>query len=351
MNKLPSWSQAIDPKEHWKQVAVAIKACCEEVRSKGAVHLRQNWVYFASINLIIKRRSIPPRFGYDDNRRGLKRKLAESSYKDCKCHFVEQSKEVERAFLSGNSSRLCSLIRGCTGRRVGETACNKSWSLITNQSNRLDMWAENFEVHLGWPQLDGLDDRTRMGSQCHGYHHHSKYAEFAGRQHEVRLFSVVYHVHSTNKLCGLEPFGHCLFLQELYLRSNLIADIHEVAHLKHLTRLQKIWLEDNPCANTSTPETGTKIVESPGLSTGTTLDTTVENSSPAPVISYRFSVVRNLIHLTHLDHKDNMFEVALEESIKIHAEFLSDNRLTDLEYADGIDLLGLSAEDVQSVLS
>ncbi|KAF8562424.1 hypothetical protein P879_10621 [Paragonimus westermani] len=111
---------------------------------------------------------------------------------------------------------------------------------------------------------------------------------------------------STNKLYGLEPFGHCLFLQELYLRSNLIADIHEVAHLKHLTRLQKIWLEDNPCANISKLETGTKIVESSGLSTGTILDTIVEDNSPASVISYRFSVVRNLIHLTHLDHKGRL---------------------------------------------
>ncbi|KAF7260062.1 hypothetical protein EG68_02496, partial [Paragonimus skrjabini miyazakii] len=97
--------------------------------------------------------------------------------------------------------------------------------------------------------------------------------------------------------------GHCLFLQELYLRSNRIADIHEVAHLKHLTRLQKIWLEDNPCANTSIPEAQKKTVESSDLSTDATSDINVEDDSLTSVISYRLSVVRNLTHLTHLDHK------------------------------------------------
>ncbi|KAF5402460.1 hypothetical protein PHET_03851 [Paragonimus heterotremus] len=123
---------------------------------------------------------------------------------------------------------------------------------------------------------------------------------------------------STNKLRGLEPFGHCLFLQELYLRSNHIADIHEVAHLKHLTRLQKIWLEDNPCANASIPETQKRTVESSGLSTDVTLDTAGEEDSPMSVISYRLSVVRNLIHLTHLDHK----AVTPEERLQAETEGL-----------------------------
>ncbi|KAA3680653.1 uncharacterized protein DEA37_0014046 [Paragonimus westermani] len=36
--KLPSSSQTNDPNEHWEQIAGAMKACCEQARSEGAVH-------------------------------------------------------------------------------------------------------------------------------------------------------------------------------------------------------------------------------------------------------------------------------------------------------------------------
>lgn len=78
---------------------------------------------------------------------------------------------------------------------------------------------------------------------------------------------------STNFLCSLDSFSACIQLQELYLRSNRIGDIHQVAHLKFLTKLQKLWLENNPCCETEPKE------------------------------QCRYSIVRNLTSLTHLDLK------------------------------------------------
>ncbi|TPP67173.1 hypothetical protein FGIG_09863 [Fasciola gigantica] len=78
---------------------------------------------------------------------------------------------------------------------------------------------------------------------------------------------------STNLLCSLAPFSACVHLQELYLRSNQIADIHQVGHLKFLTKLRKLWLENNPCCAPETTE------------------------------QYRYSIIRNLASLTHLDLK------------------------------------------------
>ncbi|KAA3674994.1 uncharacterized protein DEA37_0001165 [Paragonimus westermani] len=166
--KLPSSSQTNDPNEHWEQIAGAMKACCEQARSEGAVQFRQNWISVTSINLMNKRRSIPPGSEYDDDRRELKRMLTKSLRKDREHYLVQQSKEMEKAFLSGNSRRLFSLIRGCTGRQVGvsETICEKDGSLITSQSRRLDRWAEHFEEQFSWPQPDHVDDGTRLVSYC-----------------------------------------------------------------------------------------------------------------------------------------------------------------------------------------
>ncbi|VDO89471.1 unnamed protein product [Schistosoma curassoni] len=52
---------------------------------------------------------------------------------------------------------------------------------------------------------------------------------------------------SSNCLQSLEPFSHCLNLCELYIRSNHIVNIDEVAHLKYLNMLEKLWLNGNPC--------------------------------------------------------------------------------------------------------
>ncbi|CAH8581773.1 unnamed protein product [Dicrocoelium dendriticum] len=86
---------------------------------------------------------------------------------------------------------------------------------------------------------------------------------------------------STNKVTSLEPFSHCSLLQELYLRGNNVQDIHEVAHLKNLSSLQKLWLEGNPCC------------------------TAVLSVLPEKLNSlelYRCTVLRNLIGLTYLDY-------------------------------------------------
>ncbi|KAF7234176.1 hypothetical protein EG68_12282, partial [Paragonimus skrjabini miyazakii] len=160
---LPSSSHTKDPNEHWEQIAEAMRACCEQACSDGAVQLRQNWISVTSINLTNKRLSILPGSEYDDDRRELKRKLTESLRKD-----REQSKEMERTFSSRKSRRFFFLIRGCTGRRVGVsvTIYEKDGSLITSQSRRLDRWAEHFEEQFSWPQPGHVDDGTRLVSYC-----------------------------------------------------------------------------------------------------------------------------------------------------------------------------------------
>lgn len=56
---------------------------------------------------------------------------------------------------------------------------------------------------------------------------------------------------SVNKITSLADFKYCSKLTELYLRKNLISDIHEVKYLKGLKSLRVLWLWDNPCAEDS----------------------------------------------------------------------------------------------------
>jgi Leucine-rich repeat (LRR) protein len=52
------------------------------------------------------------------------------------------------------------------------------------------------------------------------------------------------------RINGLEPFGKCSQLQELYLRKNEVHSLDELKHLKSLESLRVLWLCDNPCADT-----------------------------------------------------------------------------------------------------
>lgn len=54
---------------------------------------------------------------------------------------------------------------------------------------------------------------------------------------------------SVNRIAHLHDLSGCLNLQELYLRKNAVADIHELRHLAHLKSLKVLWLLDNPCTD------------------------------------------------------------------------------------------------------
>lgn len=54
---------------------------------------------------------------------------------------------------------------------------------------------------------------------------------------------------SLNKIKTLADFAFCPELEELYLRKNEINDINEVFYLTNLSKLRKLWLADNPCAD------------------------------------------------------------------------------------------------------
>ncbi|VDP40222.1 unnamed protein product [Schistosoma margrebowiei] len=93
---------------------------------------------------------------------------------------------------------------------------------------------------------------------------------------------------SSNCLQSLEPFSHCLNLCELYIRNNHIVNIDEVAHLKYLNMLEKLWLNGNPCCLFF------KNYESN------------ENVLYDSSVVYRCTVIRNVQSLIHLDQEGNM---------------------------------------------
>ncbi|CAH8617194.1 unnamed protein product [Heterobilharzia americana] len=88
---------------------------------------------------------------------------------------------------------------------------------------------------------------------------------------------------SGNCLNSLEPFTNCFNLCELYVRNNQIVNINEVAYLKYLSKFEKLWLTGNPCCQFF------RINEKN--------DTIPCNSS----VVYRYTVIRNLQFLIHLD--------------------------------------------------
>nr|CAH8863194.1 unnamed protein product [Trichobilharzia regenti] len=99
---------------------------------------------------------------------------------------------------------------------------------------------------------------------------------------------------SANSLTTLEPFVNCFNLCELYVRNNQIVNIDEVAHLKYLHKLEKLWLSGNPCCHFF------KSFEEN--------DTTSTDSS----IVYRCTVIRNLRCLIHLDQSGQQTNSSLD---------------------------------------
>jgi hypothetical protein len=54
---------------------------------------------------------------------------------------------------------------------------------------------------------------------------------------------------SANRIASLYDFSGCSKLQELYLRQNHVADLHQVHALRGLKYLHTLWLEENPCTS------------------------------------------------------------------------------------------------------
>ena len=51
---------------------------------------------------------------------------------------------------------------------------------------------------------------------------------------------------SSNKISSLSPLSSCLNLRRIFLRNNNIYSFEELYHLKNLSHLTALWLEDNP---------------------------------------------------------------------------------------------------------
>ena len=69
-------------------------------------------------------------------------------------------KEMEAAYNAGNSRRLFQLIRSTAPQKpsVSETIKGRTGIVITNQSERMDRWADHFEQQFGWPSAPSSDD-------------------------------------------------------------------------------------------------------------------------------------------------------------------------------------------------
>ena len=86
---------------------------------------------------------------------------------------------------------------------------------------------------------------------------------------------------SVNAISTLKDFASCVNLKELYLRKNQVASLDEVDHLKGLSSLRVLWLNDNPFA--SDPNYRQRVLTlRPGL---VKLDGQDVSSSASPVAS------------------------------------------------------------------
>lgn len=56
---------------------------------------------------------------------------------------------------------------------------------------------------------------------------------------------------SCNEITTLEDFAYCKKLKELILRGNQIKNISEIAHLQKLPNLTSLWLQENPCVEST----------------------------------------------------------------------------------------------------
>lgn len=54
---------------------------------------------------------------------------------------------------------------------------------------------------------------------------------------------------SVNKLSTLRDFAGCRRLRELYMRRNEVRELNELRHLRPLTLLTSLWLDENPCSS------------------------------------------------------------------------------------------------------
>jgi len=56
---------------------------------------------------------------------------------------------------------------------------------------------------------------------------------------------------SCNEVSTLKDFAYCQKLRELILRKNNIKNISEISHLQGLPNLTNLWLEENPCVEST----------------------------------------------------------------------------------------------------
>ncbi|MGL5231889.1 MAG: reverse transcriptase domain-containing protein, partial [Fusobacteriaceae bacterium] len=146
-------AESID--ERWKQISLAMRVSHSEIKRENDIHVDRSWISAASINIMKERRQIPAGNEYKDERRQLKNKLTRRLRLDREKSLIKKSKEMEKAFATGNSRILFSLARiNSHANFVSETIVEKDGTPIYNQARRIDRWAEHFEEQFSWPNPD-----------------------------------------------------------------------------------------------------------------------------------------------------------------------------------------------------
>lgn len=88
-------------------------------------------------------------------------------------------------------------------------------------------------------------------TKCHNFSLVQKLNFWGSSLSDVTLLSELKNLKivslTMNKISTLEPFSHCLELEEIYMRKNEISDINQVDYLKNLKKLRILWLSENPC--------------------------------------------------------------------------------------------------------
>ena len=142
-----------DVAQVWGTISNAMHAAaasaCGDV---GTLH-RAHWISDRSVDLLERRRQIPPGPQHNQTRRHIRRELKRSLRSDREAWWTKKAEEMEAASNLGDARRLYQLIRS-TGPKnisVSETINERDGTLICNQQRRLARWAEHFQEQFSWP--------------------------------------------------------------------------------------------------------------------------------------------------------------------------------------------------------
>ena len=142
-----------DIDSRWKTLTTAMYNACSSVCGISDYRNTTHWISTRSLDILEKRRQIPPGNAFNSDRKIIRRQLKLSLRADRELWWNHKASEMEVAFQSGNSRKLFHLIRttGPKKATVSETISESDGAPIYNKERRLSRWAEHFEEQFSWP--------------------------------------------------------------------------------------------------------------------------------------------------------------------------------------------------------